>query len=118
MEIKTIIGKAAISKESVPLGKIIRIEQLIGKTVKKMEDHAIVEVRRFLKKNLHVAINSNKILEIKEDTVIFDISHKEFDDECKRIEQVTKVKESYQEYPSGSWKDFQGGVRIPRRKGD
>lgn len=118
MEKTAILGKTAISKELVSLGKIIRIEQLIGKTIKKMEDHAIIEVRRFLKKNLHVPINCKRILEIKEDKVKIDITHKEFDIECKRIEQVRGVKESYQEYPSGSWKDFQGGVRIPRRKGD
>ena len=118
MDDKLIIGKLATSNDHALLGKIIRIDKLMGKTIKKLKSYAIIEVRRFLKKNLSVPIDVEKIIEITKERVTFDLTHREFDEERLKIERITLEKTQYKEYPSGSWKDYQGGVRIPRRKGD
>ena len=118
MENTDIISKIAYSNDDEKLGKIIRIDKLMGKTIKKLEPYAIIMVRRFLIGKLSIPIHIDKIVKTIEDKVIFDLTLKEFEKEKDRIKQIEQERKRYKEYPSGSWKDYQGGVRIPKRRGD
>ena len=117
MDNATILGKQAVSKDHILLGKIIRVDHLVGKTVKKRKPFAIVRVRRLFKKKFLVPIDMDKFVEAKAKDVYFDITHKEFDEEMKRIEKLKIVRESYSEYPNVSIR-VNTGVRIPRKRGD
>jgi len=113
-----ILGKKAMTNDSVYIGKVARIEQMLGKTIKKNKPFAIIKVTRLFKKKLMVPIDLEKFLELKDDIARFDISHLEFHKEMKRIQRTILVRESYQEYPSTSTRRISGGVRLPRKRGD
>lgn len=118
MSFDHILGKKAVTKDSVYIGKVVRIEQMLGKTIKKNKPFAIIRVSRLFKKKIMVPIDLEKFLELKDSYARFDVTHLEFDKEMKRIQRTVLVRESYQEYPSTSTRRISGGVRLPRKRGD
>jgi hypothetical protein len=97
------LSKTAVDKHGVKLGKIIRIEALTGKTIKKYKPYAIIQVRRFLQKEIHVPIDLEKIIKEQEGQVMFDISKEDFAAEIKRMEVLRKERETYDDFvPLGS----------------
>ncbi|NPE10062.1 MAG: hypothetical protein GNW80_17410, partial [Asgard group archaeon] len=62
MSYSNFISKTALDKSGVKLGKIIRIDDLTGKTIKKYKPYAIVQVKPFLRKEIHVPIDLEKVL--------------------------------------------------------
>ncbi len=117
MNFKHILGKKAMTNDSVYIGKVARIEQILGTIIKKNKPFAIIKVTRLFKKKIMVPIDLEKLIESKDNVIRFDISHFEFDKEMKCIERRKLVRESYSEYPNVSAR-VNTGVKIPRRKGD
>ncbi|NHJ04895.1 MAG: hypothetical protein EAX90_08735 [Candidatus Heimdallarchaeota archaeon] len=101
MNYEFLIGKIAADKESKKLGKIIGIENLLGKTVKKKKPHAMIIVLKFLQKDLVVPIEMEKLLKYEVGYAWFNIKKSEFDDEVKRIRRIKTEREIYNKYLPG-----------------
>ena len=98
MNYSNFISKTASDKNGEKLGKIIRIEDLTGKTIKKLKPYAIIQVKRLLQRVIHVPIDLEKVLKEQEGQVLFDISKEDFDEEIKRMKILRKERETYDEY--------------------
>ena len=92
-----LISKIAADKDSKKLGKIIRIERLLGKTIKKYKPYAMILVTKRFKKKLIVPIEAEKITRVEGTYVWFDISLEEFEKEVKRLREITTEQEIYPE---------------------
>ena len=78
--VETLVGKMAADKNKEKLGRIIRIDQLTGKTVKIDVSHAIIHVRKFFKSDVRVPLEVTKMLKIDGQFAVFDILKTEFDE--------------------------------------
>lgn len=123
MSYSNFISKTALDKNGEKLGKIIRIEDLTGKTIKKLKPYAIVRVKRFLQREIRVPIDLEKVLKEQEGQVLFDISKEDFDEELKRMKILRNERETYDEYvrdnPLARTVSSRGGPNVrprPRRK--
>ena len=92
------LSKTALDKNSEKLGKIIRIDELLGETIKISKPHAIVKVTRFLRREIHVPIDLEKVIEEQDGQVLFDLSKKDFNEMTKREEILRNERETYNEY--------------------
>ena len=113
------ISKNAMGKNGEKLGKIIRIEDLIGKTIKKYKPFAIVQVNRFLRRKIFVPIDLEKVIKEQESQVLFDISKEDFEVEINRIEVLRKERETFDDHVPTSWVTAGGGSDYrpkPRKK--
>ena len=90
-----LIAKIAKDKKNRKLGKIVKIEQTIGKTVKINKPHAMVLVRKFMQKDILVPVDIEKVIEVKEDEIIFDLLKEEFDEEVTKIKLLREQQELY-----------------------
>ena len=103
MSYSNFISKIASDKNGEKLGKIIRIDDLTGKTIKKYKPYAIVQVKRFLRREIHVPIDLEKVLKEQEGQVLFDISKEDFETEIKRVKTLRNERETYNDFvPLGS----------------
>ncbi|MCK5045440.1 MAG: hypothetical protein KAS22_02605 [Candidatus Heimdallarchaeota archaeon] len=119
MNYTNFISKKALDKNGEKLGKIIRIEDLIGKTIKKYKPYTIVQVNRFLRRKIFVTIDLEKVIKEQESHVLFDISKEDFEVEIKRIEVLRKERETFDDHVPTSWVTAGGGSDYrpkPRRK--
>ena len=95
MDYKRIISKIAIDKENKTLGKIIRIDDLLGTTIKKYKPHAIILAKKRLRKMVVVPIDLEKLLKIGGQFAQFDISKEEFSEKVKTAELIKAERETY-----------------------
>ena len=100
MNYSNFISKIASDKNGEKLGKIIRIDDLTGKTIKKYKPYAIVQVKQFLRREIHVPIDLEKVIEEQEGQVLFDISKEDFETEIKRMKILRNERETYDEFVS------------------
>ncbi len=82
--------KIACDKNGVKLGKIIRVEQLPGKTVKKEVPYAIIHVIKALRRDVKIPIALSKKLKAKGEHIWFDIDKKDFDDEVRKQRAIQR----------------------------
>lgn len=92
---RLLVGKIAADKDSKKLGKIIRIELMPGKTVKKNIPFAMILVSKPLRKKIVVPIEAEKVLKFDVQYAWFDITKEEFEEEAKRIAQIRNEQEKY-----------------------
>lgn len=90
-----IIGKTAADKNSKRLGKIVRIEKILGKIVKKYIPNAMILIERRFAKNLVIPLEISKILKIQGDFVWFNITKEEFASEVIRYSKMQMEREIY-----------------------
>lgn len=95
MDTRTFIGKIASDKNNRKLGKIIRVELMLGKTIKKNIPYALILVSRAFKKDIIVPIEAHKALKSDTQYVWIDITKEEFEEEAKRAFLIEKVREKY-----------------------
>ncbi len=96
MDYSRIVSKIAVDKDSITLGKIIRIDELLGKTIKKYKPYAMIIVKkRFKKKGLVVPIDVERIVKVGGQYVWFDILKEEFDEQVKTAKTIQTVRETY-----------------------
>ncbi len=110
MTYKYLISKIAADKEGNKLGKIINLEKMPGKTIKKMIPYLIIRFQKRFKKDVIVAIEAEKVIESKGSYVIIDISKEEFDLEVDRARITQLDRETY--------KGFQQYTRDKGRAGN
>ncbi|NHJ86664.1 MAG: hypothetical protein FK734_14465 [Asgard group archaeon] len=95
MSYQKLIGKVAVDKDSNALGRIVRIEKLIGKTVKVYKAYAMVHVEKRFKKDILVPIECELMLKVEGLYVWFNITKEEFTEEEKRIRTIKTERAKY-----------------------
>ncbi|MCK5045778.1 MAG: hypothetical protein KAS22_04310 [Candidatus Heimdallarchaeota archaeon] len=85
-----ILYRIAVDKNGGKLGKIIRIEHLPGKTVKKDVPYAIIHVIKALRREVKIPIELSKRLKVEEEFIWFDINKSDFDDEVRKQRAIQK----------------------------
>ncbi len=95
MGFSQLISKIASDKNSTKLGKIVKIEKLLGKTIKKYRPYAMILVSKRFKKDVVVPIDIEKIIKVGEQYVWFDVLKEEFDKKTKRISDIKAEREIY-----------------------
>ena len=96
MDYSRTVSKIAVDKNSITLGKIIRVEKLLGKTIKKYKPYAMIIVKkRFKKKGVVVPIDVEKIVKVGGQYVWFNILKEEFDEQVKTAKVIQTQRETY-----------------------
>ncbi len=95
MDYSRIVSKIAVDKDSIRLGKIIRIDNLIGKIIKKYETFVIIEIKKFFRKDVLIPIDIKKLIKVEGTYAWFNITKEEFDEEVKRLSVIKFVRETY-----------------------
>lgn len=102
MSYKYLISKIAADKDGYKLGKIIRIDKLPGKTIKKDIPYLMILVEKRFKKKIVVPIEAEKTIESKGSYVVLNITKEEFDEEAERIRKQKINRETFRghtQYP-------------------
>ncbi|NHJ86663.1 MAG: hypothetical protein FK734_14460 [Asgard group archaeon] len=92
---RLLIGKIAADKDNKKLGKIVRVELMLGKTVKKEMPFVFILVSKIFKKDIIVPIEAEKVFKYSTYYAWFDITKEEFDKEVKTLEKVRTEREIY-----------------------
>ena len=95
MDYSRLISRIAADKDSNRLGKIVRIESLIGKTIKKYKPYAMILVRKYFKKDVLVPIDTKKLIKVEGTYAWFNITKEEFDEEVKRLREIKTERDIY-----------------------
>lgn len=95
MAYQKLIGKIAADKNNQKLGVIVRIENLLGKTIKKTKPHALIRFQKRFKKDVIVPLALEKNLKEEKGYVWFDITKKEFEEEIEAIRKIQTEREIY-----------------------
>lgn len=95
MEEEQYIGKIAKDEQERKLGTIVKIENITGKTIKKATPHVFIRVRKFMKDDVLVPVELEKIVTIKEDAVIFAMGKEAFEKEVAKIRVEKEQRELY-----------------------
>ncbi|MHA1355068.1 MAG: hypothetical protein ACTSR1_07850, partial [Candidatus Heimdallarchaeota archaeon] len=90
-----LVAKLAADRNSKKLGTIIKIEQITGKTVKTANPHAIIRVRKFMKDDVLIPIEVEKVIEVNDKYVLFDLLKADFEKEVKKQRILKEQKELY-----------------------
>ncbi len=108
MDYKRLAGCIAADKNSTKLGKIIRIENLLGKTVKTTKPHALILIHRIFKRDVVIPLDLELLVKIEREYVWFDILKKDFDKLAKRQQAIEEVREDY-----GKFIEPAGNIKVP-----
>ncbi len=95
MDYSRLISRIAADKDSNRLGKIVRIESLIGKTIKKYKPYAMILVRKYFKKDVLVPVDVEKLIKVEGTYAWFNITKEEFDEEVKRLREIKTERDIY-----------------------
>ncbi|MBY8995156.1 MAG: hypothetical protein KGD59_11440 [Candidatus Heimdallarchaeota archaeon] len=95
MDHSQLVGKIASDKDSLKLGQIIRIDKLLGKTIKTYEPFAMILIRKFLRKDMVVPLEAKKVTKVEGIYAWFNVTKAEFDEEVKRIKKIKAERETY-----------------------
>ncbi len=93
MSNERLLRKTAVDKNKKKLGPIVRIEDLLGKTIKKAVPHAMVLVKKIFKGEIHVPIEIKKVIEVTDQLVSFNILKTDFDKEAEKLRIIKKQRE-------------------------
>jgi len=95
MDFKILISKIAADKDSKKLGKILRIDSLLSKTLKQNKPFAMILVEYRFKSPIVVPLDVEKLLKFEGQYVWFDILKSEFDEEVKHLRKIKNQREIY-----------------------
>ncbi|MHA1441923.1 MAG: hypothetical protein ACTSPK_08690 [Candidatus Heimdallarchaeota archaeon] len=98
MSYKYLVSKIAADKEGKKLGKIIGLDKMPGKTIKKMIPYLLIRFEKRFRKDVIVPIEAEKVLEAKGAYVWLDILKADFDVEVDRIRKTKLDRETYRGY--------------------
>ena len=107
MKYDYLISKIASDKDNQKLGKIIRIDDLVGKTIKKIKPHAMILYQKRFKRDVIVPVDIDKMIKTEGGYVWFDILKDDFVSEAERLLQIKSETELY----SGHISDI-GGTKL------
>ena len=104
---KYLVSKIAADKEGKKLGKIIGLDKMPGKTIKKIIPYLLIRFEKRFKKDVIVPIEADKLLEVKGACVWIDITKEDFDVEVDRLRKTQLDRETYKGYQK--FKQTRGG---------
>ena len=110
MEIKELVSKTALDKESLELGKIIRIDRLPHKLTKKAIPHLILQYKIRFRKNVSVPIEYSKVTKVKGNQVWLDITKDEYLEEVERQKKILFEREQFKNFVNVQSKWFESNV--------
>jgi hypothetical protein len=87
-----IIFKTAVDRNGEKLGRLIRVDNLPGKTVKKDIPYAIIHVIKPLRRDVKIPVELSKMLKKDGDFVWFDVDKDAFFVEVRKQRAVLKLK--------------------------
>ena len=83
MELEKLPGKIAADKNNRKLGKVIKLENIEDKKTKIAKPHLLVHVKQFLRRDVVIVVNAEKVLKSDYQYVWFDILKEDFDQEVR-----------------------------------
>ena len=95
MKYNYLISKIASDKNNQKLGKIVRIDDLVGKTIKKLKPHAMILYQKRFKRDIVVPIDIDKMIKTERGYVWFNILKEDFVSEAERLLQIKSEAEHY-----------------------
>ncbi|MBY8994570.1 MAG: hypothetical protein KGD59_08470 [Candidatus Heimdallarchaeota archaeon] len=95
MDYSRLISRIAADKDSKMLGKIVRVESLIGKTIKKYKSFVLIRVRKSFRRDVLVPIEAEKLIKVEGTYAWFNITKEEFDEEVKRLKDIKTERDIY-----------------------
>lgn len=81
MELEKQIGKIAADKNSEKLGRIIKLENIQDPKTKIRKPYLLIQVKKFLRKDIIVLLEAEKILKTEPEYVWFNILKDDFEQE-------------------------------------
>ncbi len=85
-----LLFKIACDMKGVKLGRIIRIENLSGKTIKKDIPYVIIHVIKPLRRDVKIPIELKRKLKTEGECIWFNINKNDFDDEVKKQRAIQR----------------------------
>jgi len=95
MDYSRLLSRIAADKDSNRLGKIVRIESLIGKTIKKYKPFVMILVRKSFRQDVLVPVEAEKLIKVEGTYAWFNITKEEFDEEVKRLREIKTERDIY-----------------------
>lgn len=95
MSYNHLISKIVADKEGKKLGKVVRIENLPGKTIKKLIPHLMILYSKRFKQDIIVPVPASNILEVKGSYFLLSLSQEDFLLEVKCLRDQKSVREKY-----------------------
>ena len=95
MDEQVLVGKIVADKNSRKLGRVYCIDRLPNETTKEIEPHNIVIVQQFLKKDLYIPIEKDKIIKIEGNYLWLDLHKEDFDLEIKKIRAIKQHRKNH-----------------------
>ncbi|HUT81405.1 MAG TPA: hypothetical protein VMZ29_09410 [Candidatus Bathyarchaeia archaeon] len=86
-----LVGKIAADKHSRKLGKIIKIEQIPDKKTKINKTHVLILVKNFLRKDVVILIEIEKLQKTDDFYAWFDILKEDFDQEVRETRALIRL---------------------------
>jgi len=83
MDLQKLLGKTAADKNSKKLGKIIKIEDIQDKKTKISKKHVVILVKKFLRTDITVLVEAEKLIKSDYSYVWFDITKEDFEQEVR-----------------------------------
>ena len=108
MDFSRLAGRIAVDKNSKKLGKIIRIDDLPGKTIKRLKPYAMVYVYRLLRPDIVIPLDIDLLIKEEGYYVWFDILKADFDKKTKQQASVKGARKTY-----GLFAEAPGAVKHP-----
>ena len=90
-----LVSKIAADRDGNKLGKIVGIDKMPGKTIKKIIPYLLIRFEKRFKKDVIVPIEAEKVVEVKGAYVWINISKEQFDQEVDRIRKTNLDRETY-----------------------
>lgn len=91
MNEQKLVGKIAADINSRKLGKIVNVEKIQNQKTRIWNEYALIFVKKFLKKDVVILIDVEKIIKIEDFYVWFDILKEVFDQEVKETRALIKL---------------------------
>ncbi|HUT80852.1 MAG TPA: hypothetical protein VMZ29_06595 [Candidatus Bathyarchaeia archaeon] len=85
-----VLGKIAVDRNGEKLGRIIRKEHLLGKTIKIEEAYAIIRVVQSFRVEVKIPVELSKVIKREGEKVWFNVIKKEFNEEVRKQRAVVK----------------------------
>jgi hypothetical protein len=79
MDYEKLVGKIVADKESRKLGKIIKIEQIEDKKSRRSKPHLLILVKKFLRTDIVIVMDCEKIIKSDDRYVWLDILKENFE---------------------------------------
>ncbi|MBK5112561.1 MAG: hypothetical protein JJE41_02950 [Candidatus Heimdallarchaeota archaeon] len=91
MNLQELVGKIAADKNSKKLGKIIKIEKIQDQKTKIWKEKILVLVHNFLRKDVVILVDSEKLLKAEATYALFDLEKEDFEQEVRETRALMRL---------------------------